>query len=483
MTWRLLAAGLVHAALFLAVAVHRLRHRRRTDSTLLWLLAVWALPVAGAVLYAMFGVDRVPRARWRRTDARRSGLRGGAEERGLWANLAAAAVEPPDAWARDMDRSLRGVSSGLPLLGGNLVTPLLTGDEAFPKMLAAIRDARRTIHLQSFIVGADAVGREFMEALADRARAGVRVRVLYDRFGSSEALWSGFFRRWRAVPNLAVAGWTQANLFRRQLQFNLRNHRKALVVDGRIAFTGGCNLHNPERSFGNRRAIQDYHFRVLGPAVNVLQYGFLRDWHMMTGEDPAVLLDPAHFRAAPAGDMAARVVDSGPDAASNGAADLFFLAVCGARRSVQLLTPYFLPTDELAQALRMAALRGLRVELVLPERSNHVYTTWAGRAFYDDLLDAGARIFERRPPFTHSKALIVDGEMAVVGTANWDVRSLASNYETSLVVYGHAFASAVGLLFREDRLASREILRDAFRRRPLWHRYLENASALLSPLL
>jgi cardiolipin synthase len=487
-----LVAAVAHAAVFAGVALHLLRHRRRTDSTLLWLLAVWALPVAGAVLYAMFGVDRVPRARWRRTAERRSGLQrardgaggAGGEPEGFWRRLADAAAVPSDPWAAEMDRTLSILTEGVPLTGGNKITPLLTGDEAFPKMLAAIREARHHVHLQSFIIGNDATGRKFMDALAEKAREGVRVRVLYDRFGSGEALWSGFFRRYRGVEGMSVAGWTQANLFRRQLQFNLRNHRKVLVVDGRIGFVGGCNLHDAERTRGSEKAIQDYHFRVLGPVVHELQYGFLRDWHMMTGEPAEALLTAGNFAAptAAGGDLA-RVVDSGPNSTLNRAADLFFQAVCAARRSVAVITPYFLPTDDLLRALRMAALRGVRVELTVPERSNHWYTTWAGRALYEDLLEAGVRLYERKPPFVHAKAMVVDGRMSVVGTANWDVRSLASNFETSLVVYGTGFASALGMLVREDRLASREVPLAAFKARPVWQRYLENACGLLAPLL
>ena len=179
----------------------------------------------------------------------------------------------------------------------------------------------------------------------------------------------------------------------------------------------------------------------------------------------------------------ARVVHSGPTAAMNSAADLYFQAVCEAERSVRLITPYFLPGDDLLRALRMAALRGVSVELVVPEKSNHWYTTWAGRALYDDLLEAGVRLYERKPPFVHAKAMVVDGRMAVVGTANLDWRSLASNFETSLVVYGTDFASRVGMFIREDRLESRRISLREFKARPVWHRYLENACGLLAPLL
>ena len=481
----------VHVLLFAAVALHVLRHRRRADSTLLWLFVTWSLPVFGALLYAMVGVDRVPRVRWRRTVQRRvrlEGLRQAVPEEMLpeayWRSVGGAPTAPEDEWSRALDRPLAALLDNYPLLGGNLVTPLLTGDEAFPKMLEAIREARHHIHLQSFIIGNDAVGREFLEALAERARAGVRVRVLYDRFGSSHALWGGLFWKYRKTPNLTIAGWTQSNLFRKQLHFNLRNHRKALIVDGRIGFMGGVNLNEYSRSTDGAPAIQDYHFRLLGPIVQELQYSFLSDWHVMTEEAPEVLLSGAHFRkVAPAGEALARLVNSGPSFDVRVAVDMFFNAVNAARKQVFIITPYFLPSEDLLRALRLAALRGVRVYLVVPQKSNHWYTTWAGRATYEDLLESGVRIFERRPPFMHAKALTVDDRLAIVGSANWDIRSLYSNYETSLAVYDPRFVMHLKLLMIEDLHESREIELAAFKNRPVVHRYLENACGLLAPLL
>ncbi|NCA82776.1 MAG: cardiolipin synthase [Opitutae bacterium] len=481
----------IHVLLFASVALHVLRHRRRADSTLLWLLIAWSLPVVGTVLYAMFGVDRVPKERWRRNvqrHVRMDGARDAATDdvvpEAYWRSVGGAPTVPADAWARELDRPLAALSESFPLLGGNRVTPLLTGDEAFPKMLEAIREARHHIHLQSFIIGNDATGREFMEAVAERAQAGVRVRVLYDRFGSSHALWGGLFRRYRKVPNLAMAGWTQSNVFRKQMHLNLRNHRKVLVVDGRIAFMGGVNLNEYSRSRGKVPAIQDYHFRLLGPIVQELQYSFLRDWHVMTEEDPVQLLSAQHFRRLPAeGGALVRVVNSGPSSDLRVAVDLFFNAVNAARKQVFIITPYFLPSEDLLRALRMAALRGVRVYLVVPEKSNHWYTTWAGRAMYEDLLESGVRIFERAPPFIHAKAMTVDDQLAIVGSSNWDFRSLYSNYETSLAVYDTRMVMHLKLLMSEDLHESREVELAAFKNRPVLHRYLENACGLLSPLL
>ncbi|MFY9376475.1 MAG: cardiolipin synthase [Kiritimatiellia bacterium] len=481
----------VHVCLFLAVALHVLRHRRRADSTWLWLFLTWSLPVIGAVLYAMFGVDRVPRPRWRRTVQRRARLRGlrdaVTEElipEAYWRSVGSAPAPPVDEWTAALDRPMQTLLDSYPLLGGNQITPLLTGDAAFPDMLHAIRGAQHHVHLQSCIIGNDDVGREFMAAVAERAKAGVRVRVLYDRFGSSHALWGGLFRKYRRTPNMTVAGWTQSNLFRKQLHLNLRNHRKIMIVDGQVGFMGGINLNGYSRTQGDQPAIRDYHFRLQGPIVQELQYSFLSDWYVMTDEAPEVLLSAKHFqKVPPAGTALARLINSGPASDMHVAVDMFFNAVVAARKQVFIITPYFLPSEDLLRALRMAALRGVRVYLVVPERSNHWYTTWASRAMYEDLLESGVRIFERAPPFIHAKAMTVDDRLAIVGSANWDIRSLYSNYETNLAVYDSRFVTHIKLLMLEDLHASREVNLTAFKNRPIVHRYLENLCGLFSPLL
>ena len=472
--------------LVLAVLSHLLRYRRRPESVLLWLLVVIAMPFVGAILYAMFGVTRVPRAKWTQANTRRADLLHAREvqPRAYWRATAPHRGIPDDPWEADTDRTFSALTRGTPLLSGNLVTPLTTGDAAFPEMLDAIAEARHHIHLQSFIIANDDIGRRFLDALAAKAREGVHIRLLYDRFGSSHALWAGLFRRYAAIPGFSIAGWTQANFFRKQLPFNLRNHRKNLIVDGRLAFTGGINLSASEATTPAGPPIRDYHFRVLGPVVQELQYAFLRDWHVATDENPAVLLSDAHFRDLPAvGPMLARVVSTGPSSSLQSAADLFFHAVTSARERILAVTPYFLPSDDLLRALRMASLRGVRVDLLLPARANHPYVSWAARAFYDDLLQVGVHLHERAAPFIHSKALVVDDHMSVVGSANWDLRSLASNFETCLVVYGHPFADALTSLIAAELSSSSERTYDEFHARPRWHRYVENTAALLSPLL
>ncbi len=490
--WEWISLGsLAHMLAFALVASHCLRHRREPTSALLWLCVAWFVPFAGPALYFLFGIYRVPeKARDKhRADQRFAEERRTREETGLhmayWRAVhEATACEPPTAEGRLFNRSLDGLLEEYPLLDGNRVTPLLDGGEAYPIMLEAIRSAKNHIHIQTFILGNDDVGREFMDALAERARAGVAVRLLYDRFGSTHAVWGRFFRHYRGIPNLKIAGWRQVNLLKAQFQLNLRNHRKLLVVDGVRAFTGGLNLHEGHVEGPGRGAIRDYHFDVAGPVVQELQYSFLRDWAYMTGEEPDALFQAAHFPHQPAaGAMPVRVINSGPAIEQETINDVFFMAISSARRELWIVTPYFVPGPDILQALRAAARRGVDVRLIVPRANNHVYAGLAGQALYDDLLACGVRIFEREPPFMHAKAMVMDDTLALVGTANFDIRSLRLNYETNLAVYSAGFVAAMRHLARHEMAASRELALAAWRARPLRRKLLENACSLFTPIL
>ena len=481
----------VHAIAFSLVALYCLRNRREPTSALLWLFVSFTFPVVGPILFAAFGVNRVPIKGWhkQRSDQEFLSERRLREDATMplayWrAMREAGAVEPASPFARELNTTMNAMLSDYPLLGGNRIEPLVTGEECFPRMMEAIRSARHHIHLQTFIVGNDGIGRQFLDLLREKAESGVAVRFLYDRFGSTHALIGGLLHRYRRVPNMRLAGWTQANPIKRQFQFNLRNHRKILIVDGQQAFTGGINLAVNNVRQGERRPDRDYHFAMRGPIVQELQYSFLCDWYFTTDEDPQALLTDTHFPAlAPAGSALIRVIDGGPTSRVETMTDVIFASVVAARKQLLAVTPYLVPTQDILRAFRSAALRGVDVRLVVPRQNNHVYAGMAGRALYDDLLSAGVRIFERRPPFMHAKALLVDDELALVGTANLDVRSLRLNYETNLAVYDEAFLNMLKRVVLEEIALSDEVELASWRRRPTSQRLMENFCNLLTPIL
>ena len=490
--WEAISLGwCLHLLTFALVAFHCLRNRREPTSALLWLFIAWFLPGLGPLLYLAFGIYKVPAKGMHKhkADQRLLAERRALEDSSLaltyWRSVHETRQSEPDSpAARDLNRTMDSILEEYPLLGGNEVRLLLNGTEAYPAMLEAIRRARHHIHLQCFLIRDDPVGREFLEALAERARAGVRVRLLYDRFGSTHAVLSGLFRRYRAVPNFTLVCLTQANPLKRQFQINLRNHRKILIVDGQEAFAGGMNLHAENCEQGARLPIRDYHFALRGPVIQELQFVFLRDWYFMTNEPPDALLKKEHFPALPAcGSALIRVVNGGPSSRTEVVSDVFFLAMIAARRQLWMVTPYFAPPPDLLHALRSATLRGVDVRLVVPRTNNHVYAGLAGRALYDELLDSGVRVYERRTPFMHAKAVVVDDTLVLVGTANLDVRSLRLNYETDLAVYGATFIETMKGVIQQEMALSDEINLAVWRTRPLRQRLMENFCSLLSPSL
>lgn len=479
--------GALHLSIFAAVSLHCLHRRRNPGATILWIFVTWSFPFIGALVYLGFGVDRVPDRGQQKLLADERLLRARKDERrsspqAYWRECKS--TRTASIFHTEFDRALDALIPEHPAHTCNKITPLITGDNAYPQMLGAIRNAKHHIHLQSFIIAGDATGKLFLNELAAKARAGIQVRVLYDRFGSTGALFKGLFRRAQKTANLKVEGWTQANPLKRQFQINLRNHRKTLVVDGKTAFFGGINIQSKNTTRPGKPPLRDYHFKVEGPLVQGLQYSFLCDWYFITGESPEHLLSENYFPAVErAGDITARLINTGPDSGCDIATQTFFNAITLAKKQILAVTPYFVPTVDILRALRAAALRGVDVRLIVPKENNHRYAGYAGKALYEDLLSAGAQIFERLPPFMHAKALIVDSEFSLVGTANLDERSLILNYETNVAVYDKHFANAMQLIIYEEILHSDEIRLNEWQRRPAYRRLIENLALLMSPVL
>lgn len=477
----------LHLIAFVMVCLHCLRRRRNTGATLLWIVAAWSFPFLGPLIYLAFGIDRV---------SDRGDLKHRSDERLLRLRTEARNAVPQAYWhtcpdsppcspvEQQFNRVLDTLIPDHPPLTGNHICPLIGGDEAYPRMLDAIRNAQHHVHLQSFIIKNDRTSREFIELLREKAEAGIEVRVLYDRFGSTAALLGRLFKKSDRIPAFQSVGWTQANPMRRQFQINLRNHRKLLVIDGSVGFFGGLNIQDAHRSRPGQPPIRDYHFEARGPLVQELQYSFLRDWTFMTDEEPDALLTSSFFpRSEPAGGLTARLISAGPSTRQNVAATTYFNAITLAEKQILAVTPYFVPPPDLLHALKSAALRGVDVRLIVPAANNHPIVYHASRALYEELLQAGARIFERAPPFMHAKALVIDSLIVLTGTANLDERSLNLNYETIVAVYSDTFSDAIKQMVHEELDLSDEVHLARWRRRPSRQRLLENLCALLNPVL
>jgi len=481
----------VHLFLFCAVALHLMLHPRDPRATIAWLFFTWAVPILGAVSYLTLGINRAREKSWQKLHSDQT-FRSSRDHHervtqplAYWRGIRAALLtQPTDVAAQSLNAFLDRIMPDHPLLGGNTVRPLVDASEAYPDIFAAIQNAKHHIHLQSYIIGADETGRKLMAALAERAAAGVQVRVLYDAFGSAHARLRGFFRHYSGHPNFWIVPFTQANFLKNQFQLNLRNHRKILVVDGVIGYTGGMNFYDVYLARPNHEPTHDYHFRVEGPAVMELQYSFLRDWFYMTDEDPRKLLAPCFFPPpTTTGHAPVRLLNNGPTASeSETLMDAWFEAIVCARRQVLIVSPYFVPPNEIRRALRTAAMRGVDIKILVPAKSNHPHVDHASHALYESLLDSGVRIFELPPPMLHGKALLVDDGISFVGSANVDSRSLRLNYETNLVVLDETFTATMKQIVLADFARANEIEPAAWRARPIHRKIIENFCALMSPV-
>jgi len=444
--WPHLVAGLDFVAA-LSASIHALLHKRDSRAATLWVGVIWLVPVLGPLLYLALGFNRIRRRaislgvhgtiRRPQPDDLGEAERPGAEHLQMLARVVEHVV-------------------GQPLTSGNRIEPLVNGDEAFPAMLDAIESSRRSISLVTYIFDNDPSGKRFVEALSRAAARGVAVRVLVDAAGARYS-WPPIAHRLREAK-IPFAKFLPSSLFApwRVATINLRNHRKVMVVDGQTAFTGGMNIrHGNVLADRPKYPVQDLHFRVVGPLVTSLQEAFVCDWAFTTRE---TLAGDVWFPVqAEGGNLVARAITDGPDGDYDKLRWTLLAALAEAQSSVQILTPYFLPDTSLISALNLAALRGVEVDIILPAKNNLPIVHWASRALWWQVLERGCRIWLTPPPFDHSKLMIVDRHWVLLGSANWDARSLRLNFELNVECYGRGFAEEMAKVIEKKRRGARQL--------------------------
>lgn len=451
-------------------AGHALLSKRDPRAALGWISVCVLFPLVGPLLYFAFGINRI------RMRAQKLASTGDGSM-----TAAPGESEAAPRVARDVCR-LERVGRALTereLASGNLVELLHNGEQAFPAMLEAVDAAEREILLATYIFETNAMGRRFVDALARAQERGVRVLVLVDGVGELYS-WPRVSKLLRR-RNVRVLRFLPPRVFPPTLQVNLRNHRKVLVVDGRVAFTGGMNIgdrHMVERPERGRRVV-DLHARVLGPVVHDLRWAFAEDWRWTSGER----LPPVAAPPRVAGDALCRVIADGPADDLERLAAIFVAAVSLADRRVRIMTPYFLPPRSLVSAMQTAALRGVEVTVVLPEKNNLPYVYWATRKMLWELLGRGVRVLLQPPPFVHTKLMAVDDDYVLLGSANVDPRSLRLNFELGLEVYDRGLAREVGEHFDVVIARSRELTLSDMESRPVLAKIRDAVAWLASPYL
>ena len=465
---------LLEVVLTAGTLVWVLHLKREPQAAISWSLTVILMPFVGPVLFALFGYQTIHRPLARRRK-RRSAYRKLSADAGGEGDPSAGVPEPWGVLA-----SLAHHPDGFPVTPGNRVDLYHHGDPAYAAMLEAIAGAGHHVHIEFFIVRSDDSGRRFIGALAAAARRGVEVRFLYDSVGSY-SLPSKRLRELKAAGGKVEAFLPLLNPLYR-LRVNLRNHRKILVVDGRVGFTGGLNIGDEylglDPAFGYWR---DTHLRLEGPAVAALQRVFLEDWFFAAHEGAR---GPAYYpQVAPAGPSLVQITHSGPDAEYKAIRETYFAAILRARKRVWIASPYFVPDAGLQDALLLAARSGVDVRYLGLFRPDKWLPYLAARYYWADLLAAGVKVYQYARGMMHSKYVLADGEWASVGSANTDNRSLHLNYEANAILYDPALVAELERHFLEDLSHSVRLDPAVYATRPLAGRLAENAARLFSPVL
>jgi cardiolipin synthase len=478
--WRDIVAwtGVFDVVLILVVIPCVLAIKKEAISAIAWCLTVILLPIFGAFLFLEFGYQSVYRP-LRRKQRHRRAFRERSPVSKESSHAEAEQAKSPDNTWEGMGR-LAVRLGGYPVTNGNNLTLYAEGKPAFDDMLAAIRAAKHHVHLEFFIFQYDVLGRQFLDLLAEKAKSGVEVRLLYDAMGSRQLGWWRL-RKFRRAGGRHAA-FLPVSLLRRRIQVNLRNHRKILIVDGKTAFTGGLNIG--DEYLGKNKKLghwRDTTIRIEGPAVESLQRTFMEDWDFASGES---LEGDAYFQAvAEAGDCTVQVVQSGPDQDVKAIREIYLAAVFKARKRLWITSPYYVPDQGLRDALALAGRTGIDVRLLLPYEADHTAVHYASLYYLSDLLDAGVKIYLYTNGFIHSKVWLSDSQWASVGTANLDNRSLLLNFEVNCLIDTPRAVAELEKQFERDLEQSIRLETKVFAKRPLASKLKENFFRLFSPVL
>lgn len=468
--------GLSLSVVFIGIVIFL--DNRQPSKTITWLMVLAVFPIVGFIAYIIFGQSYRKKHLFRK--------------RAFLDEISYADVtkqmdldtDQLSLMGEDQTRTLKLAQrlTAFPISFGTETKVLTNGETTFSTIKEAIEKAEHHIHMEYYIVRHDELGSSIKDLLIQKAKEGVEIRFMFDAVGS----WR-LSRRF--VEDLKEAGAEVVSFFPVKVpllnhKINFRNHRKIVVIDGKIGFIGGLNIGDEylgkHPSFGFWR---DTHLYVRGEAVESLQMIFLQDWYHMTG---TVLTDPVYLRAEPViGDNfgAVQMIASSPDDEWEIIKNLFFSMIVSAKRSIWIASPYLIPDEDILSALKVAALSGIDVKLLVPNRPDKRIVFYASHSYFPELLEAGVKIYDYKAGFLHSKIIIVDHEFASIGTANMDMRSFHLNFEVNAFLYRTESTEQLVRDFIKDLESASPIEYEVFKKRPIITRIVESTSRLLSPLL
>lgn len=424
----ILLLSIVIAIYCLAIftVAHALLHKKDSKAAFAWIAIIFMIPIPGIILYWLFGIARVDSQATYLIEQSATKILGGQKDlhSSFFVKEPQGVIDNSTLPEKIAKLSKPGQKiSDLPVVGENNVFPLYNGEEAYPHMLKAIANAKHRVYLSTFILGNDFVGKLFIKTINEAAVRGCEVKILLDGVGSFFPI-TGWKKRLDPTVNLAY--FLSPCLFPPQFSINLRTHKKILVCDSNVAFTGGMNIsqhHLVTLKQPNR--VQDIHFCCAGPIAKQLEIAFLLDWSFVTGETARIPFNPIKKQ----GSTLCRLIIDGPGSPHETIHDLFCSMSSSAQRSIRIMNPYFLPTPQLSEALASAVLRGVTVDVIIPLKNNHYLLQWAMAHQSPQLIEKNIHIFLQPPPFAHTKLLLIDNEYTLMGSANLDPRSLNLNFE------------------------------------------------------
>jgi len=464
---------ILHISLSLLASLHVLLFKENERTSLAWIGLVVLSPVVGSLFYWLFGINRIKRlAQKKHPETFKNAFR-------LQKSLITFHQLPKNWYSAIIaGHTIHPVN----YVADNRVEPLINGDFAYPAMIQSIYCAKRHIVLSSYIFDYDPLGRQFIDALAAAQQRGVKVNVLLDRIGISynwhktnRALKKLSVKTARFIPSISITSIRS---------INLRNHRKILCVDGEVAYIGGMNISQNNVIKTAVKPIDDVQFKVTGQVIDQISQVFIEDWFFATGElIQFPQYDPNNQKQTDEQSVVARVIQDGPDEDHNKIRWTLINALICAQKSVKIMTPYFIPDQTLMTSLQAAALRGVSIEIIVPEYSDIPFVDWVMEANFSRIIEHGIQIYKNKRPFDHSKIVIIDDIWSFIGSSNWDARSLELNFEINLECFDADLNSKLTELFTLKKQNTDPVYQVEVNNLPIYKKLRNNLFRLFSPYL
>lgn len=485
MNW-ILIIEIIYVLVLVSVALRVIYDSSNVTKTLAYLLLIIFIPFIGMLLYFTFGINYRKRKIYSKKIIEDDELAQSIRENQIQRTFDAARHGRDDIRHNVALAYMLLHENQSPLTENNRVKLLINGEEKFPDVMEAMRKATDHIHIEYYIFQDDSLGERLADIMKSKAREGVQVRFIYDAFGSISM--SNHFVNQLTEAGVEVFPFYEIHFPVFANRLNYRNHRKIIVIDGQTAYVGGINVSNRyvnEPGEPIRMYWRDTHVRIDGPAVRQLQYHFIADWNFCTGQSlqPIHRFFPKSLEQAGFGDTLVQIAASGPDSRSPSILFSILKAISLAKDEILITTPYFVPGESLLNSLVIASYTGIKVKLLVPGKSDSRIVQAAARSYYRELLMAGVEIYEYQKGFIHAKTMVVDESIAMVGTANMDIRSFDLNFEVNAIIYDPDVAIELKKIFFEDLKEADQIDLEKWKRRPGYRKLLEKTAGLFSPLL